>query len=224
MHRFTFFITLFVVLLGCDPGQPVSVTPRDAAVVIDQAIDIDQDMPDMSIDAHVVDMETADAALPDYVQELEPSVQPAPKIRRSQALETCSGYLWRGGRAWQRDVVIRRSTSLTNEEQIETLIDQSEPEFLRFVPPFEEGMNVLDRRRPADEAGYLIAKLMILGAACIYRLKSTRHCRWHLMRSDLLNMTSDHRSQQRSSCGRCVWSSAVCAAVYPRDDETCRST
>ncbi|MGB0647166.1 MAG: hypothetical protein ACPGQS_08315 [Bradymonadia bacterium] len=162
MYRFTFFsISLFVVLLvGCDPGQPVSVTPRDAAMVADQALEIDQDIPDMSVDAQVVDMAAADAALPDYVEDLEPSVQPpATDLAVTGTGDLFRLFWWRGGRAWQRDVVIRRSTSLTDEEQIETLIDQSEPEFLRFVPPYEEGMNVLRPSAwPADEAGYLIAK------------------------------------------------------------------
>ena len=89
MHRFTFFH--LICRLVMHSRTACLVTPRDAAVVIDQAIDIDQDMPDMSIDAHVVDMETADAPCPIMFRNLSQAFS-LPRIWRSQALETCSGY------------------------------------------------------------------------------------------------------------------------------------
>ena len=147
---FAYVLCILPLFYACDRGIPVPVEATDAVVfsdsgiaqIADQAVVVDASL-DAATDANDVTLATdvqmdislpPDTGVPDYVESLEPNVEPLP----GHLFVTGQGdafdlFWWRGGRFWRRSVTARLAPSLDYEALMETELSLTMPPTLYFL-------------------------------------------------------------------------------------------
>lgn len=158
---FRLFICLFSCLLfwACEPGTPVAVRLNDMALSPDMALlESDMTQPDLSIDMAIVDAMILDAEIPDYVEELAPSVAPdLNKVFITGQKDQFQLSWWLGGRLWTRSLLADLAPSPVDEAIELAVLEHSDPVMRRFVPPFiGQAYPLRPAGWPASASGYLL--------------------------------------------------------------------